>query len=581
MSDSCEYARLAADEERPASKKRTVDHSAIWERLPGLAATNGTVLARIEHFAASKRISIAALEALGTRVKLDVHGGVELAWATTLTRPNGTIVSAIKYRPLGDKPRYAEPSSIFYEPLVIGRRESLDWFVSEGETDGARLFDLIGDVAAVLVLPAGAFTFKREWGARIPRGATMHLCHDADEPGDLGAAKAAAVLGGKTVRVRPPFDGQDWCSWDGDRDEFVALVAAARGAGRAYEFVPFTSFLAHPFPQATPLLGEPGQVFLAIGSLLLVYGGEGTGKSTWTVDGIAHLAAGRAWLGIPVPRPVRFCVVENEGPPSLFQQKLAEKAATWEGSSEWTENVYVFQAPWGEFSFADADARLALAGFCDEHDIDVVTANPTLGLGVADSGRPDETQRFVDWLVECGLKSTRAFWLLHHENKAGQISGDWGRHPDTKAQLQLDGNQPRTKLSWEKTRWAVLPTESMAKACILEWVVETKGYTVLELTAVGASDSDLEDRIADYLCAHPWASTRSVWGGVQGTNDRIRRLLDGDRFDCVKGPRGSVLESGIRPRRRGRPSADAVALKPAWIKGLTASALRRGVGFSP
>jgi hypothetical protein len=430
---------------------------------------------------------------------------------------------------------------VFLEPLVIGDTRSLDWFLAEGETDACRLWDLAGDVGAVLCLPAGALTFKRSWAARIPRGATIHLCHDADDAGDQGADKATALLGGRTVRVRPPDGAKDWCEWPGDRDEFVALVAAARASTeRSYDFQPFERFLAHRYPPAEPLLGDDEQVFLGLGSLLLVYGAEGTGKSTLTVDAIAHLAAGEEWLGLPVPRPVRVLVIENEGPPSLFQRKLAAKAETWEGN-DFQANVHVYQSPWGEFSFADADARAALTDYCDEHEIDLVTANPTLGLGVAASGRPDETQQFVDWLVECGLKSTRAFWLLHHENKAGQISGDWGRHPDTKVQLQRDGKETRTKLVWEKTRWATLPSETIAKACLLEWVIETQGYAVTELDTVGASDSELEQRIADYLEEHPWASTNSVWQNVKGTNSRIRKLLDGDRFDCVDGPRGSIL----------------------------------------
>jgi AAA domain len=283
---------------------------------------------------------------------------------------------------------------------------------------------------------------------------------------------------------------------------------------------------------------------VGVGTLTLVYGADGTGKSTLTVDAIAHLAAGRDWLGIPVQRPVRVLVIENEGPPSLFQQKLLEKASTWfaqYGSVDWTANVFVYQSPWGEFSFADPAARAALSDFCDEHRIDLVTANPTLGLGVAATGRPDETQRFVDWLKECGLYATVGYWLLHHENKTGQISGDWGRHPDTKVQLQADGNRPRTKLVWEKTRWATLPTDEHPKALMLEWVVETKGYTAVELDTVGATDSELEARIDTYLTEHPLASTTAVETDVKGTASRIRTLLDSGRYDSVKGPRGARL----------------------------------------
>jgi hypothetical protein len=201
----------------------------------------------------------------------------------------------------------------------------------------------------------------------------------------------------------------------------------------------------------------------------------------------------------------------------------------------------VFKGPWGEFTFADPEARAALTEFCDQHQVDVVTANPTLGLGVAAAGRPDETQAFVDWLVECGLKRDRAFWLLHHENKAGQISGDWGRHPDTKVSLRQHGNQQRTKLDWAKTRWATLPTDVTAKTCLLEWVIETQGYNVLELDSVGANDTELVQRIVTYLTEHPWAPTRAVYDRVKGDKTRIRKLLDGDRFDRVAGSRGAIL----------------------------------------
>jgi hypothetical protein len=528
-----EYDHLVAEAERP---KRLSDHLEAWERLTPLLGVNGTVRERIEHFAISKRVSIESLIALGTRVHTDKAGGVELAWGY---KHNGAV-TAVKFRPLGEKKRYALTPSVFLEPLVIGNVRSLDWILAEGETDAARLFDLVGDVAAILVLPAGAKTFKRPWADVVPRGAVVALAYDDDEPGDAGAAKAAAILGGRTVRLRPPEGFKDWCEWPGEREEFLALASAVRGELKQFEFSAYSEFAAHKYPAAEPLLGEPGAVFLARGSLLMVYGADGSGKSTWTIDGLIHLAAGVEWLGIPVPRPVRFCVIENEGPPDLFQQKLAAKLASWDGPDP-SENIFVFAEPWGEFSFANPEARPALNAFCEEHAIDVVTANPTLSLGVAASGRPDETQQFVDWLTECGLKSERAFWLLHHENKAGQISGDWGRHPDTKVSLQQDGNRQRTKLDWAKTRWATLPADSLAKVCMLEWIVETQGYSVTELDTVGASDAELEQRVADFLAGNPWASTRAVYGGVAGTQSRVRAVLDGDRFDCVDGPRGSIL----------------------------------------
>jgi AAA domain len=364
------------------------------------------------------------------------------------------------------------------------------------------------------------------------------LCHDADGEGDAGAEKAARIIGGKTKRVRPPVEGGDWCDWVGGRDEFLALAGSAEKP--RYEFTPIDRFLEHRFPEAEPILGEPGEILLALGSFFMVYGSDGSAKSTMTIDAVAHLAAGVNWLGIAVPRPVRICVIENEGPPNLFQHKLAAKIESWEGPG-FAHNVFVFTGPWGEFSFADAEAREALVAFCEEHAIDLVVANPTLGLGVAASGRPDETQQFVDWLVECGLKGERAFWLIHHQGKSGAISGDWARHPDTVLHLEADGNRPRTKATWSKTRWATLPSETIAKACLLEWIVETQGYSVTDLDTVGASDSELEERIVEYLLENSGSTTNAIKNNVKGTNSRIRELLEGERFDCFEGKNRAKL----------------------------------------
>jgi hypothetical protein len=218
------YDRLEAEAEGPPRK--IVDHSAKWEALAPLRSVNGHTQELLERFCASKRITLAALEELGARVALRKGGKVELAFAGT--NGAGAIV-ALKYRPLSSSHESrAERPSTWLRPIIAGKRDSLDWIVVEGETDGARLVGLVGDLVAVLVLPAGARAFKREWAAAIPRGAWVGLAHDADRDGDAGAQKAAALLGGRTVRLRPPVEGGDWCDWNGSREDFLELLHAAR-----------------------------------------------------------------------------------------------------------------------------------------------------------------------------------------------------------------------------------------------------------------------------------------------------------------------------------------------------------------
>jgi AAA domain len=521
------YSRLRND--RP----RTVpDLTAKWQRFTTFAAAGEEPRTAVARFCERKLISVESLEALGTRVMRHHDYGWCLAYAGDNGRGQ---ITAIKYRPLGGTSHegWAELGSWWVRPIVVGNVDSLDWLVAEGETDAARLHGLVGDRCAILVLPTGALVFRPEWAAWIPRGATVALCHDADEDGDAGADAAAKVLGGKTLRVRPPVDGGDWCDWAGSAEEFVRMATPQP----RFEFVPFNEFAVREFPVAEPLLGEPGTVYLAIGSLFMAYGTDGSGKSTFLVDVLLHLAAGEDWLGIKVPRPVRVCIIENEGPPGLFQGKLDDKLEHWTGADP-RPNMYFYTSPWGDFSFADAEGRMTLKAYCDEHEIDLVAANPTLALGVGMSGRPDETQQFVEWLIECGLWRNRAFWLNHHENKAGQISGDWGRHPDTRVLLQQDGNRQRTKLTWRKTRWASLAPDE--RTMTLEWVVDGQGYSVIQPDAVGATEEELDRQIAVYLVAHPRSTTAAVHRNVTGTNSRITARLRG-RFESVPGRGNAVL----------------------------------------
>ena len=328
---STTYERMA--NERPQNAR---DHTVLWERLAPIAAASEEARAAVAQFCERKLITVAALEAMGTRVTRR-----EIGWCLAFGGSNGHgQITAIKYRPLNGTSHdsFAELGSVWVRPIVSGELTSLDWVIAEGETDGARLWGLVGDRCAVLVLPAGALTFRREWADTIPRGATVALCHDADVDGDEGAEKAAKIIGGRTVRVRPPIEGGDWCDWSGTADEFVRL---ARPRDR-FEFSNFADFAMRAFPVAEPLLGEPGKVFLAAGSLLMTYGADGSGKSTFTIDGIVHLAAGENWLGIEVPRPVRCCIVENEGPPALFQHKLAAKLDAWEGVDP-RENLFLLR----------------------------------------------------------------------------------------------------------------------------------------------------------------------------------------------------------------------------------------------
>ena len=71
-----------------------------------------------------------------------------------------------------------------------------------------------------------------------------------------------------------------------------------------FHVVPLDQFAAVDELSAGALLGDDENTILAAGGTLAFYGDGGAGKTTLEVDLAFHLAAGRPWLGLPVPEPL-------------------------------------------------------------------------------------------------------------------------------------------------------------------------------------------------------------------------------------------------------------------------------------
>jgi hypothetical protein len=512
-----DYERLEREGEKPRAIR---DWSSKWDQLQPLAGLNGELGERLTRFCVTKRIRPEALIALNARVRTDKNGGVALAFAGR--GPTGAV-TAIKYRPLDGNSHdsWTEKPSVWLEPNIAGKRDSLEWFLVEGETDTCRILDLVPGTVAVLCLPSGARTFKRAWADLIPRGATVYLCHDADEHGDAGAEKAFRILGEKTVRVRPPVDGGDWCDWDGDADAFAELVHQARTDERqSLRVVPMDEFVAVDEPSAEPLLGDEHDTVLSAGGALVFYGDGGAGKTTLEVDLVFHLAAGLDWLGLSVPRPVKVLVIENEGPRGKFRVKLREKLAAWEGPPL-EGHIHVLEEPWALFTFAADAHRDALRDLIEEHGFDVVAAGPVQRLGIEGGGTPEEVGAFIRniELTRAELERHVAVVLAHHENKAGDVSGAWEGVPDTLAHVQARGNGA-TRLFWQKVRWG---STLHGKAWTLLWR-DGESFEVDETPEL--SDGDIAAAILAAVRENPGASWNAIDEQVQGQNARRREVRD-------------------------------------------------------
>ena len=218
------------------------------------------------------------------------------------------------------------------------------------------------------------------------------------------------------------------------------------------------TFAAIDEPGAEPLVVSEGGAVLPVGGFALVYGDGGAGKTTLCIDWAVHFATGSTWLGMLEPvRPLRVLVVENEGPRPEFRRKLRRRLDAWaelEGAlgASLEGRLHVLSEPWGILTLRNESHREAFAEILD--DVDLVIAGPLSGLGTTGGGTLDEVREFTDLMraVRELASSPIAFLLVHHENKAGSISGAWEGTTDTTIHVQALGHG-RVRVFWQKARW--------------------------------------------------------------------------------------------------------------------------------
>lgn len=280
------------------------------------------------------------------------------------------------------------------------------------------------------------------------------------------------------------------------------------------------AFAAVEEASAEPLLGDTDGTVLAAGGSAATYGDGGAGKTTLKLDQAFHMCAGAEWLGLPVPRACKVLWIENEGPRGKFREKLAAKFAAWTGP-EIEGRLYVLEQPWSLFTFADESHRAELVELIGEREIDVVFAGPVQRLGVEGGGTPAEIQAFVNLLEQVRVELDRplAYELIHHENKAGDVSGAWEGTTDTLAHVQARGNG-HTAIVWRKVRWA---SELHGQTWKLDW---RPG----ESFELDDTPETTDDAIADQLLGLVREAPGKSWNRydelVQGKGKRKRVVRD-------------------------------------------------------
>lgn len=288
--------------------------------------------------------------------------------------------------------------------------------------------------------------------------------------------------------------------------------------------VDLATFLGTPLEQATPILGQPGQVAIAAGGLTLLGGMPGLGKTTLIVDAAFHLASGIDWLGFKCSRPLNVFFVENEGPKVLFQEKLQAKLDVWPHQLKGTIHIQV--AAWGSFTFDQPDTQTETLNYLDQHHVDLVIGDPIGTLGMKGVGSPEDTRTFVRLLVPLGLMNNRSFLFPVHFTKEprreeiDQISGAWGGHLDTLMILKQTTSKDELRLSFPKLRW--WNTKPPAPL-IIGKIYNTHTF---ELLREEGSLEHIETRLIDHFNSDSgWQTVREISSAIEARQVDVNKTL--------------------------------------------------------
>lgn len=287
---------------------------------------------------------------------------------------------------------------------------------------------------------------------------------------------------------------------------------------------PIGEFAAADDPGAEPLASSTsdGGVVIPAEGLVLVYGDGGAGKTTLIVDACIAFASAASWLGVvTVARPLRILMIENDGPRQEFRKKLERKLHHHAVNLD--DQIRILEDPWAEFTFAEGAHREALAALIAAREYDLVVVGPLASVGAIGGGTPDQIEDFKNLLEQVRRSCKRKFaaLLIHHENRAGQISGAWERLPDTLIHVQGQGHG-RTRLLWQKVRWA---SALHGTALQLAWA-DGESFTVEAKPDV--TDDTMTDDLLEAVRANPgasWTKLRDL-EAVRGKATDLAKLRD-------------------------------------------------------
>jgi RecA-family ATPase len=319
-------------------------------------------------------------------------------------------------------------------PEILDAHDDRTVFIVEGEKDADRLASL-GLIATTNA--GGAKKWRVEYAAALA-GRRVVILPDNDEAGREHAAEVRASLQRAGVRAAVlDLDGlprkgdvSDWLDRGGDAATLTQRATEAlREAEPRPRFYSASDLAGQPVPPREWHVGG----LIPAGTVTMLGGDGGTGKSLLALQLAVATAAGREWIGRPVERPGGALFVSAEDDEGELHRRLADIASA-EGLDFGDLDALTLRSLAGEDALlATLDRKgnvLTTTPLFDELDERLGEDRPELLIldTLADLHSGEENSRaharqFVGFLRGLAIRHGCAVLLLAHPSLTGMSTG--------------------------------------------------------------------------------------------------------------------------------------------------------------
>lgn len=281
-----------------------------------------------------------------------------------------------------------------------------------------------------------------------------------------------------------------------------------------------------------PMIIGPGQI--ARGGVTAMISRGGKGKTTFTLNRLARWAVGKPVFDAlpevmaPVEGPVKSLIIENEGSPGFFQDRLRLLLASQGFNDEDLElarqNLLIWgEGGWPRIKLDNPDTVELVRRGVEEHGPDLVLLDTFRSLHRGEENSSTEMANLLDTITELAAGNNLGVLLIHHENKTPN-EGDAMNSARGSTVLEDDVavmeryapiRDNQSEIRWIKTRF-----EQAAQPVRMEFDFDTWTYRYIP-------EAEGRREILDVLTragGQP-VSVRDVADELRETVDRTKRLL--------------------------------------------------------